>query len=130
MTYLLQWRVSYCCCNIFHGYTKYIQPYFVPGCVVGFKQYTVQYTPLCVLPWRRRSGRGDNDLRRWWGSVEYITSRRKRTVQLGSLLGLYERSRLKNKSGRHPPHRWDCTVEGHSNVLSLCVLPCVAGVYH
>ena len=33
---------------------------------------------------------GENDLRSWWGSVEYITSR-KRTVRLGSLLGLYER---------------------------------------
>ena len=32
---------------------------------------------------------GENDLRRWWGSVVYITSK-KRTVRLGSLLGLYE----------------------------------------
>ena len=37
---------------------------------------------------------GENDLRRWWGSVEYITSR-KRTVWLGSLLGLYERFPIK-----------------------------------
>ena len=37
---------------------------------------------------------GENDLRSWWGSVEYITSR-KRTVRLGSLLGLYERFPIK-----------------------------------
>ena len=37
---------------------------------------------------------GENDLRRWWGSVEYITSRKK-TVRLGSLLGLYERFPIK-----------------------------------
>ena len=37
---------------------------------------------------------GENDLRRWWGSVEYITSR-KGTVRLGLLLGLYERFPIK-----------------------------------
>ena len=52
--------------------------------------------------WRKWSGPGgENDLRRWWESVVYITSR-KRTVRLGSLLGLYERFPIKNKSGRHP----------------------------
>ena len=32
---------------------------------------------------------GECDLLLWWGSVVYITSM-KRTVRLGSLLGLYE----------------------------------------
>ena len=37
---------------------------------------------------------GEYDLLLWWGSVVYITSR-KRTVRLGSLLGLYESFQIK-----------------------------------
>ena len=37
----------------------------------------------------RPRGGDEYDLLLWWASVVYITSR-KRTVQLGSLLGLYE----------------------------------------
>ena len=52
--------------------------------------------PCTVCSWLNHGGingaaqGGENDLRRWWGSVVYITSK-KRTVRLGSLLGLYER---------------------------------------
>ena len=38
---------------------------------------------------RHRGGGGEYDLLLWWGSVVYITWR-KRTVRLGLLLGLYE----------------------------------------
>ena len=64
----------------------------------------------------RPRGEGEYDLLLWWGSVVYITSS-SRTVQLGSQQRLYERSRLKSKSGRHQPHRRECTVKGHSTVL-------------
>ena len=38
---------------------------------------------------------GQFSLRRWWGFVVYIKSR-KRTVRLGSLQGVYERFPIKN----------------------------------
>ena len=50
-------------------------------------------TVLVCPPWRNKlngaAQGGENDLLLWWRSVVYITSM-KRTVQLGSLLGLYE----------------------------------------
>ena len=50
------------------------------------------------MEWPKGGGGGEYDLLLWWGSVVYITSS-SRTVQLGSQQRLYERSRLKSKSG-------------------------------
>ena len=45
-------------------------------------------------PWRNKLNRaaqgGEYDLLLWWESVVYITSRKRRTVRLGSLLELFE----------------------------------------
>ena len=59
--------------------------------------YNPQYSILSsLILWKGHSTvlYGETDIFLWWGSVVYITSM-KRTVGLGSLLGLYESSPIK-----------------------------------
>ena len=71
---------------------------------------------------------GQSELRRWWGFVVYITSRR-RTVRLGSLQGVYERFPIKTKQvNRQQPHRRECTAEGPSIVYFLHGLAWISAV--
>ena len=51
------------------------------------KAFRIKKDLVCDMAEMERPRGGENDLRRWWGSVVYITLK-KRTVRLGSLLGV------------------------------------------
>ena len=84
-----------------------------------------------IFPWRNKlngaAQGGEYDLLLWWGSVVYITSR-KRTVRLGLLLGLYESFLIKSKSGSSS--HTGGSVQGRAALLySMYFPPCLQQIY-